>query len=856
MRYHFQAPSLFGLENYGARNETRAMGYAWGELDKSGTIRVWPLRRVTQGGRQVFDWDNEFPREPSGCRIRPLTAPLPVATTPTIDLTPWLTALLDRTSHIGIAGIGSGVGKTKDASRYPIEQLYTTLRSRGEVEGRGGGNGVADLLSRHHLLLIEGQPGAGKTTFLRLVATMLARDIVGPPCPGGASWRVRYLNLDGRARPRVPLFLKLSELALLLAENHLAQGDDRNRLLDLLATTAAADKDEAWRAHWRGLLERGEAILLLDGLDEVAEDALRERVFAIFRDACTGWKNSPIVVTSRPFGAEAVRKMGFHHAVIEPFGREEITKFIQRWVAALHNLSINTPQTGEAAGKSEQIIATILSRPAILRLATNPVMLTCLCVVHWNEGDLPEGRARLYRAVIRWLIGARSKLRIDERFTDRFALEAFAALALAMMSGNKGGKVALIDLETAAEAVRPLVERHFPQETALPRARQWIRFECLYSGIIEERYGGRIGYWHLTFQEYLAAQALAWLGDGEEEGKDWWPDVRGRLDDLQWRETTELLPGALFDEGGGRRVDTLLERVLGLRGSAPTLADEARVFGILGRLLETMFAYGYKPKPEIEGALLDLQGRILPIFTVEGAAKVPAEVRIAAAEALGRGGDPRLSGDTFIEVPGTGGVKLSKYLVTVEEFLGFIVASGYDEPRYWSDEGWTFRQKLELTEPRRWDEQSQHSNRPVTGVSWYEADAYCRWRSVHSGRTIRLPTGKEWVAAARPDGRKYPWGAEEPTPELANYGENVGAPTPVGVYPAGNGPSGHCDLAGNVLEWSGDRDGDMHALRGGSWVNSPVYLRAAFRNRRYAMSRRGDVGFRVAAAPTPPPAGA
>ncbi|MEI8396302.1 MAG: hypothetical protein WCF85_16330 [Rhodospirillaceae bacterium] len=76
---------------------------------------------------------------------------------PGVNICPWLTALVDRIGHIEISGIGSGVGKTKDASRYPIEQLYTTLRSHG-----GDSQSVADLLPKHRLLLIEGQPGAGK----------------------------------------------------------------------------------------------------------------------------------------------------------------------------------------------------------------------------------------------------------------------------------------------------------------------------------------------------------------------------------------------------------------------------------------------------------------------------------------------------------------------------------------------------------------------------------------------------------------------------------------------------------------------------------------------------------------------
>ena len=64
-----------------------------------------------------------------------------------------------------------------------------------------------------------------------------------------------------------------------------------------------------------------------------------------------------------------------------------------------------------------------------------------------------------------------------------------------------------------------------------PPARDWLRLECLWSSIVEEAAAGKVRFWHLTFQEYLAAQELAWRRDGDGV-EDWWSVVRGRLDDL------------------------------------------------------------------------------------------------------------------------------------------------------------------------------------------------------------------------------------------------------------------------------------------------------------------------------------
>ena len=168
----------------------------------------------------------------------------------------------------------------------------------------------------------------------------------------------------------------------------------------------------------------------------------------------------------------------------------------------------------------------------------------------------------------------------------------------------------------------------------------------------------------------------------------------------------------------------------------------------------------------------------------------------------------------------------------------------------------------------------EYDNYPVTWLSWAKAATYCEWRGT------RLPTEAEWEKAARgTDGRLYPWGNEQPTPELANFiwweGDFDQRPlyntAPVGSYPAGASPYSVLDMAGNLYEWVQDlydptyyarspyanpqgpteEEGSWQIARGGSFWNKPDRLRIPNRNHTYLPPDVGhfDAGVRCAKDP-------
>jgi len=190
---------------------------------------------------------------------------------------------------------------------------------------------------------------------------------------------------------------------------------------------------------------------------------------------------------------------------------------------------------------------------------------------------------------------------------------------------------------------------------------------------------------------------------------------------------------------------------------------------------------------------------------------------------------------------------LDKYEVTVSRYAKFLKATG------------------SLKVPDYWEEANldRDGELPVVGVDWHDAVGYCRW----AGK--RLPTDAEWERAARgTDGRRYPWGNDEPTSGRGNYGKSSESPykgglAPVGKHESGKSPYGAQDLAGNASEWvadwyaeglaradvrnpKGPESGEGRVIRGGSWSDPPERLNSIRRMHASPATRLDDVGFRCA----------
>lgn len=216
---------------------------------------------------------------------------------------------------------------------------------------------------------------------------------------------------------------------------------------------------------------------------------------------------------------------------------------------------------------------------------------------------------------------------------------------------------------------------------------------------------------------------------------------------------------------------------------------------------------------------------------------------------------------------------ISENETTNEEYLEFVQAGGYEKKDYWKellsitdlniDEvGWNriglFKDRTGAPGPLNWKNGKYAEGeaiRPVEGVSWFEAAAYCRWKK------LRLPSEAEWEYAARgSDQRMYPWGNNFDV--IQNWGNKQAATSsPVGSVSKDKSPFGAMDMARNVSEWVSDTWGpypnsplgklekveeEFGIVRGGDYMSTAYQMRTTYRQRHSRLNRVNGIGFRCA----------
>lgn len=398
--------------------------------------------------------------------------------------------VLDMRQPIGIAAIYTDVNileKITGKTRRDLDELMRGCTAEtfdrfflGQVrEQRVDG---LQAVREQKQLMILGRPGAGKTTFLRRLATLCNRGEFLPE--------------------QVPIFVTLKEFA---------ETDHQPGLLDFIARSFApalsvTDVDR--------LLLQGRGLVLLDGLDEVLE-AQHDRVLREIREFAQRYGQTSMIVTCRIAAREYIFQQ-FTEVEVADFTDEQIQEFADKWFKTKEPEQVNAEEKSTIGLLFWQALK---EREPIKELAANPLLLTLLCLEFEESSEFPQSRAELYERGLNILLSkwdGQRRIKREEVY-KRLSIHRKISLLgqLAMQTFERGDY--FFRAHTAERLISQYIQ-NLPDAKTDPEALLVDSHAVLKSieaqhGLLTERATDIYSFSHLTFHEYFTAKNILDITD-------------------------------------------------------------------------------------------------------------------------------------------------------------------------------------------------------------------------------------------------------------------------------------------------------------------------------------------------------
>lgn len=857
-------------------------------------------------------------------------------------------------------------------SEISLSKIYTNLDvitfSQGKDTGiskTGERLPILQSINQEHekLFVLLGDPGSGKTTFINYLTFLLAENA------SSSGNRNSIVELDEKLLNLLPIRILLRSTAKYITPTN---GNGQKGTANMLWQVIQAEMVESMGLpqtlfpYLQKRILREGAFLLLDGLDEVpgAEESRQCLIEAIQSFVRSLPSKSRVVLTARPYAYSDSKwnLPGFKVLTLAPFNMEQISQFVKGWYKTVRGLSVDRDRRDESV---TQLITALEERKNLSELASRPLLLTLMAILHSSGGHLPEDRSSLYEESVKLLL---------LRWQNQLKLKDPDGTLIIQHGLDKDLGISESKIRTAVEKLAFEAYRHqgstSDRESSFDISRKDV-VDCFSSYVpdhfnptvlltyLETRVGLLIGrgedkyaFLHRSFQEYLTACYLA------NYASDFSLTLRDLLyKDIEWWREVFLLGVGKKKQGGLSEavnvVNALLPIDMKLEDELATI--KWQVASLSGQALLELRVLQEGEKQELFETIVERVRKYLKVLVSAG--KLSPQERHTAGDVLGLLGDNRAGvGSISIhingkncKIPDIDWVKIpagsfvmgadedephakdiekkshivdldeyyiSRYPITNAQFRLFDEAEGFKNRSYWSSDGWAWcqekrgneidiswidddaykqryenwlsqRQVVRRNRPWWWDSSRWGGpTRPVVGVSWFEALAFCKWLeeqyqhadenapiSLTSGLGIYMPSEAEWEKAARGESPIiWPWGNNWQD-GLANTNEaGLQGTSAVGSFPESKSPYGVHDLAGNVWEWTTTRwslnsvnwpdyafpynpnDGreDLtgaywRVVKGGSWFYDQSYARCASRSRNTSASYAFHdlIGFRI-----------
>lgn len=535
---------------------------------------------------------------------------------------------------------------------------------------------MAESESAFRRLAILGAPGSGKTTLLRYLTLIYAN-------------RQQHRILHSKAPSYTPVLIYLRDV-----RRDIIDEEDLSLVALIEIWIQRLQKLEPLKSppNWfTNKLKRNKCLILLDGLDEIADETERQQVSRWVDSQMQEYPEAAFILSSRPLGYKSAKlQQDITVLEVQPFDHKQVKKFIHNWYLATEIRSQeNTYDLGvkeEAHQQAEDLVKRIQNSSPLASMAVNPLLLTMIATVHRRGSALPGKRIELYKEICQVLLERRQRAKnisIPDPLTASQKESVLKFLAVNLMQ-NK----------TRSFSLTPEINELLQSKLALviidaPTSANFLKQMREVSGLLIAKEEGVYEFAHLSFQEYLASVEIK-----ESYRESILIRALQDLNQLSWWAETIRLYCAQSDASNIIQAALKSHNIDSLSLSFDCLEEGLSVKPTVRNNLENLLKQG-------------LESKNLELF------KLAAETKL---------------------------FRRLKHLFKTEEKIAidssYITCAEY---QLFIDEQ---RNKKKYHHPDHW--QTEHfpenmASRPITGVRASDARVFCQWLSQRTGRSYRLP---------------------------------------------------------------------------------------------------------------------